>query len=179
MRQLRRGGGVALVAILLSGVLVGTWILGLTLAGIHRNGQGHSISSLKEANDLLVKGCLPDVRREFYLELVKDSNSVKAIRGLAYCAIAEGDQFEAASLLRTWTELEPENVAAWREFARLLWQSGRQWEVMQAVRKGLAVAPGDSELMRISAESSESTATHPPASPRTPQESANARRTGR
>lgn len=147
-------GGVSLLGLfLLSGILLEVCLLGISLSGAVRPTGLAVIASRQEAMNLLEQGRLTEARRSFYGALYKDPENVEAIRSLAYCALADGDLLEATSLFRTWTELEPENSSAWKEFSRTLGEAGRALEADLAAHRGLALVPCDFELKALAPES--------------------------
>jgi tetratricopeptide (TPR) repeat protein len=140
-------GGLACLAAFFSGVVVGTCVSGSPGAPVSGEKHDLSITCPEDALDVLASGRLKEARTQSYQALSRDFGDAKAIRSLAYCAKADGDELEAMTLLRFWTELQPENVIAWREFAWALRRAGRDLEAIQAARKGLELAPGDDELI--------------------------------
>jgi len=175
-----RGGVIMAVVLILSGMGLGALLLSHFRAPGDDPDPVPRISSSAEAQETLENGRLAEAKKAFHQALARDPKNVSAIRGLAFCAKAEGDNLASTSLLRTWTELEPGSAAAWREFALALRDAGRQLETMRAVRSGLEIAPEDPVLKLLAAEGSQSPVARPPSNVRTtPEEAANVRRAGR
>jgi tetratricopeptide (TPR) repeat protein len=144
-----RAGLIIVSLIILAVVSLGAGLVALT-------GQGESTSFVSrdymaQGRTLLAAGKTAEARNIFENALKSDPKSVDAIRGLAQCAIEDGDDDAAAGFLHQLTKLAPKDRDAWRKLALCASRLGRDTEAISSAQSALSLAPeGDrpmSDLM--------------------------------
>jgi tetratricopeptide (TPR) repeat protein len=140
--ELRRRGTVLVVA---SATALLLCVAGLgALAGSSTSFQfsgAIAASSHLPGRRLLEEGKTGEAKRVFSEELERNPQSTEAIRGLAQCAIEDGDDEAAAGYLHQLTKLAPKDRDAWRKLALCASRLGRDTESISAAQSALSLAP--------------------------------------
>ena len=138
--QTGRRSGLVVIAFTIFAVLgLGAGVYALTGAGddrftIPRQSAGFTWSLLNE-------GKIAEARKGFEEDRRKNPKNMEALRGLAQCALEDGDDEAALAYLHQLTGLAPKDRSAWRKLALCASRLGKDMEALSAAQTALSLAP--------------------------------------
>jgi len=144
--QVGRRAGLIVVAFTIVAVLgLGAVVFALTGAG-----DEHFTIPRQSASfiwSLLNEGKIAEARKGFEEEFRKNPKNVEALRGLAQCALEDGDDEAALAYLHQLTGLAPKDRSAWRKLALCASRLGKDMEALSAAQTALSLAPQGDRAM--------------------------------